>query len=211
MKKSYQKILVAISVFLLASTIILGILYIETKNNQSTIRNKIYDSESIESNLSYVLRMQLRVDSWAFDRIIMNITDSHHNISQDEIHGYIEGYREFMDPNAFGVIEGMILWDDTSLSDLFSELRKSIIYAEDIWNNTPESRKGEVVEAYINLRDLLDENKMTDAENSLWYYILRNEDESKKEKIINEIQTNIDTLKQFADRWHTITDFCVWQ
>jgi len=205
MKKSYQKILVAISVFLLASTIILGILYIETKNNQSTIRNKIYDSESIESNLSYVLRMQLRVDSWAFDRIIMNITDSHHNISQDEIHGYIEGYREFMDPNAFGVIEGMILWDDTSLSDLFSELRKSIIYAEDIWNNTPESRKGEVVEAYINLRDLLDENKMTDAENSLWYYILRDEDESKKTQVINEIQTNIDILKQFADEWHILT------
>src|SRR6056297_2188845 len=207
MKKSYQKILVAISVFLLASTIILGILYIETKNNQSTIRNKIYDSESIESNLSYVLRMQLRVDSWAFDRIIMNITDSHHNISQDEIHGYIEGYREFMDPNAFGMIEGMILWDDTSLRNLFSELRKSIIYAEDIWGNTPESKKDEVVEAYINLRDLLDENKTTGAENSLWYYILRNEDESKKEKIIKEIQTNIDTLKQFADRWHTITDF----
>ncbi|SRR6056297_471471 len=205
MKKSYQKILVAISVFLLASTIILGILYIETKNNQSTIRNKIYDSESIESNLSYVLRMQLRVDSWAFDRIIMNITDSHHNISQDEIHGYIEGYREFMDPNAFGVIEGMILWDDTSLSDLFSELRKSIIYAEDIWNNTPESRKGEVVEAYINLRDLLVENKMTDAENSLWYYILRDEDESKKTQVINEIQTNIDILKQFADEWHILT------
>ena len=207
MRKSYQKILVAISVFLLATCIILGLLYTETKNNQLTIKNKIYDIESIESNLSYVLRMQLRVDSWAFDRIIMNISDSHHNISQDEIHGYIEGYREFMDPNAFGMIEGMILWDDTSLRNLFSELRKSIIYAEDIWGNTPESKKDEVVEAYINLRDLLDENKTTGAENSLWYYILRNEDESKKEKIIKEIQTNIDTLKQFADRWHTITDF----
>src|SRR6056297_2633463 len=183
MKKSYQKILVAISVFLLASTIILGILYIETKNNQSTIRNKIYDSESIESNLSYVLRMQLRVDSWAFDRIIMNITDSHHNISQDEIHGYIEGYREFMDPNSFGMIEGMILWDDISLSNLFSELRKSIIYAEDIWENAPESKKNEVVEAYINLRDLLDENKTTSAENSLWYYLLLDEDESEKDML----------------------------
>ncbi len=199
MKKSYQIILVAISVFLLATSITLGILYIETKNNQSTIKNKIYDSESIESNLSYVLRMQLRVDSWAFDRIIMNITDTHHNISQDEIHGYIEGYREFMNPNAFGIIEEMILWDDTSVRNLFSELRKSIIYAEDIWGNTPESKKDEVVEAYINLRDLLDENKMTNVENSLWYYILRDEDESKKTQIINEIQANIDILRQFAD------------
>jgi|GEM_PF-2397890 len=206
MKKSYQIILVTISAFLLATSIILGILYIETKNNQSTIKGKSYDSESIDSNLSYVLRMQLRVDSWAFDRIIMNITDTHHNISQDEIHGYIEGYMEFMDPNAFGTIEGMILWNDTPLSDLFSELRKSIIYAEDIWENTPESKKDEVVKAYINLRDLLDENKTINVENSLWYYILRDEDESKKAQIINEIQTNIDILKQFADKWHILTD-----
>jgi len=116
-----------------------------------------------------------------------------------EIHGYIEGYREFMNPNAFGTIEEMILWDDTSVRNLFSELRKSVIYAEDIWNNTPESKKSEVVEAYINLRDLLDENKTTSVENSLWYYVLRDEDKSKKTQVINEIQTNIDILKQFAD------------
>lgn len=130
----------------------------------------------------------------------MHIDDVDHSVNQDEIHGYIEAYRDIMNPNAFETIEEIILEDNPSLSSLFSDLRTVIIYSENILENIPEPKKGEVIEAYTNLRDLLDENNTSNEENSLWYYLLKEETELKKTQVDNEIQMNIDTLKRYLKR-----------
>lgn len=186
-----------IIVILLVSNVIFINKYFNAKANLITIEGKTYDRETLENNLAYVLRLKLRTYNDAISMIVFHLTNSHHNITEENLHDFLKGYRNFLNPNVVGMIEGMLLENDLVLRNMFSDLDEIVLCAEDILENTPDEEKEIIIDAYINLGNLLDENKVGNQENSLWYYILTKENKGAEYRVTEKIQSYLDILKSY--------------
>ena len=57
MKRLSHNTLISLILFLILTNVLLGILYFKSLDNEFIIGGREYDRESIEADLSYVLRM----------------------------------------------------------------------------------------------------------------------------------------------------------
>ena len=106
----------------------------------------------------------------------------------------MEGIDTFFQDDMFAMFNEILFEDKPELKDTLSELSAAIAMTKEILENSSEEEKEILLDVYKDLEYLLNANN---EENSLTYYMdLDKFDDPHLDKIIEEIQIDLEKLEQ---------------
>jgi len=180
---------VIVLVMLLISNVIFISKYLDERNDQ----------EILKGDLGYFMKLKLRKQCDVFYYIVKYLENPMRYTSpvfkgEDEFYSYLEGIDFFFQDDMFAMFNEILFEDKPELKDTLSDLSVAIVMTEEIFENSSEEEKELLLDVYKHLEYLLNENN---KENSLTYYMdLDKLDDPRLDKIIEEIQIDLEKLEQ---------------